>query len=443
MKALQQFFHKTSEHEFLPAALEIQETPPSPAGRAILWGIMVFFLIAVIWAVVGKVDIVAVAQGKIIPSGRVKVIQPLETGVIIAIHVREDQQVKKGDVLIELDPTNTSADRDRILVERLQAEQERRRLTALLKVLDEGQLTIANDKELAGLTRQRIYSEWRDYQSRLNSVVKEIEQRRAGKAAVRERINQLNGTIPLISERANSHKKLIEKGLVARTQWLEIEEQRIEQVKERDIQKQQLLSLESGIQSLQEREKSLTANTRSTWLQAMSEVETRLSVYDKELKKASQRSYLQQLRSPVDGVVKQLAVHTIGGVVTPAQELMQIVPENVKLQIEAWIQNKDIGFVKESQEVEIKVDAFPFTRYGLIHGRILALSDDAIASEEAGLIYAAQVTMESSVIEVNGKPVNLSPGMSVTVEVKTGKRRVIEFLMAPLLRYKSESIRER
>jgi hemolysin D len=429
--------------EFLPAALEIQETPPSPAGRLILWAIMIFFILSILWATIGQVDIVAVAQGKIIPSSRVKVIQPLETGVITAIHVHEDQQVKQGDVLIELDPTSSRADQDRIQAERHQAQQEKQRLAGLLDALDKGQPIFKPDNQLQALTRQRILSEWGDYQSQLKSVIKEIEQRRSEQDAVRERINQLNGTIPLVSERANSMKQVADKGMVARTQWLELEEERIEQVKERDIQRKQLTSLESAIESLQEKKKSLMANTRATWLQAMSEVEIRLSVYDKEYTKASQRSDLLQLKAPVDGVVKQLAVHTIGGVVTPAQELMQIVPENETLQVEAWIQNKDIGFVSESQEAEIKVDAFPFTKYGLIHGQILNLSDDAIASKEAGLVYSAQVAMDAATIEVNGKPVNLSPGMSVTVEVKTGKRRVIEFLLSPLLRYKSESIRER
>ncbi|TNF92096.1 MAG: HlyD family type I secretion periplasmic adaptor subunit [Gammaproteobacteria bacterium] len=434
-----------NEMEFLPAALEIVETPSSPLGRKILWSIISFFLIAVTWSMIGEVDIVAVAQGKIIPSGRVKVIQPLETGVITVIHVKEDQLVTKGDVLIELDTTNTSADRDRLLAEQNATQQDKLRLQTLLGLLKE---QITNDKEpitndKSQLTNDRISAEWSEYTSQVMTIQNEIKQRESELTATHERINQLNGTIPLISERASSLKKLLRDKLVARTQWLEVEEERVEQVKERDIQKQVQQSIQSSIDALNEKEKSHKAKSRSQWLLALSETETQLSVYEKEIEKAEQRNVRHQLIAPVTGVIKQLAVHTIGGVVTPAQEMMQIVPNNEALQVEAWLENKDIGFVREGQTAEIKVDAFPFTKYGTIDGKISALSNDAIASEQAGLIYNAQVDMSQTSINVNGQPVKLSPGMSVTVEAITGKRRLIEYLMSPLLRYKDESVRER
>ncbi len=426
--------------QFLPAALEIQQTPPSPLGRAILWAVILFFLAALFWAVIGEVDIVAVAQGKILPSSRIKLIQPLETGVITAIHVSEDARVKQGDVLIELDATATRADRDRLVAEQHATLQDQHRLHTLLQALDTGEVP---EKIADSLVHQRIISEWRDYQSRLAEIRQQIKQKQAERAATRERIFQLGATIPLITERADSLKKLLGKNMVSRTRWLELEQLRVQQTREREIQRKLLLANSAGIASLDERKATLKANSRSRWLQALAEVEVRLKVTREELQKAEQRNIRQNLTAPVAGVIKQLSVYTIGGVVTPAQQLMQIVPEGRSLQVEAWVENKDIGFVKEGQIAEIKIDAFPFTRYGTIDGRIESLSDDAVSSEENGLIYSAQVAMDRTTIPVEGKDVNLSPGMRVSVEAKIGKRRIIEYLLAPLLRYRSESIRER
>ena len=152
---------------------------------------------------------------------------------------------------------------------------------------------------------------------------------------------------------------------------------------------------------------------------------------------------MQRLASPIDGVVQQLAVHTVGGVVTPAQQLLVVVPKEHQLEVEAWVENKDIGFVKKGQPVEIKVESFPFTIYGIIQGTVVSISDDAVPQEKVGLIYAARVSMERSAMQVEGKEVRLSPGMGVTAEIKTGQRRLMEFFLSPLLKSVQESARER
>lgn len=159
--------------------------------------------------------------------------------------------------------------------------------------------------------------------------------------------------------------------------------------------------------------------------------------------KATQRNQLQRLTAPVDGVVQQLAVHTIGGVVTPAQQLMVIVPQEEGIEVEAVITNRDIGFVREGQAAEVKIDAFPYTKYGAIDAELVNLSNDAVPDEKLGLIYTARVLLKQSAIRVEEKMINLSPGMSVTVEVKTGKRRLIEYVLSPLMQYADESVRER
>ena len=151
----------------------------------------------------------------------------------------------------------------------------------------------------------------------------------------------------------------------------------------------------------------------------------------------------QTLTAPIDGVVQQLSVHTIGGVVTPAQQLMVIAPKEGQLEIEAWIENKDIGFVKEGQAAEIKVEAFPFTKYGVIDGKLLHVSHDAVPLDKVGYVYSARVDMEQTSIDVGDKQIRLSPGMNVAVEVRTGQRRVIEYFLSPILRGFKETARER
>ena len=175
----------------------------------------------------------------------------------------------------------------------------------------------------------------------------------------------------------------------------------------------------------------------------LSTTETKVASLVQEVTKAGQKADFQRLTAPIDGVVQQLAVHTVGGVVTPAQELLIVVPQDHPVEVEAQVENKDVGFVKNGQIVEIKVETFPFTLYGTIPGKVLSVSDDAAPIEKVGLIYPTRVSMDRSTIQVEGRQVNLSPGMAVTVEVKTGQRRVIEYLLSPLLKSVKESIRER
>jgi len=442
--------------EFLPAALEIQETPPLPASHWILRAIMLFFTISVVWAMVGEVDIVGMAQGKIVPSGRVKIIQPLETGVVKTIYVIEGQHVLQGEPLIELDTTLTGADSDHIHEQLIAFKLDRARLLSILDNLNTEQVsgeqeqkstvyfteTEATDIQIR-LQKQRIEKLLNQFNADLAALEDERRQRQAERAAVVQRIEQLNSTIPLITERCQSLKDLLEEKMVARVQWLELEEERIEQVKEREIQKNTMVSIDAAIANIRQRMKSMQSEFESQRLTELAEVENSIAALEQERIKADKKVTLQRMVAPVSGKVHQLAIHTIGGVVTPAQELMRIVPEDDAIEVEAWLANKDVGFVHEGQSAEIKIETFPFTKYGTIDGEIMTLSNDATADENLGLVYATRVKMAMTTMQVNDKTVNLSPGMAVTVEVNMGKRKLIEFLLSPLLRYKDESVRER
>jgi hemolysin D len=270
-----------------------------------------------------------------------------------------------------------------------------------------------------------------------------IESRRADLAATRNEVKKLEGTLPLITRRAEALKKMVDKKLGSEQVWLELEEERIQQQQELAALKDRIQQVQASIREAEEQRRALESQFRGKLLSELAETERRIAQLEQERVKAAQRKERQRLVAPVSGVVQQLAIHTIGGVVTPAQELMKIVPESQALEVEAWILNKDIGFVEEGQAAEVKIETFPFTRYGTIDGEVINVSSDAVTDEEKGLVYAGRVLMKQSVIQVDQKTVNLTPGMAVTVEVKTGKRRLIEFILSPLLRYKQESLGER
>jgi len=431
------------EAEFLPAVLEIQDRPPSPLGRAVVLTIVAVFASAVVWASVGHIDIVAVAQGKIIPSGSSKVIQPLESGMIAAIHVRDGQVVKKGQVLIELDPTQTDAEQERITNEHRSAKVESARLQALIA----GQMNLTapegTNPKLAALHQRMLREQLGQYQARVDATRHIIDQRKAAMEATKTTIARLESTVPMQEQRANAYKQLVDQDFVSRMEFLAAEKQRIEETQELAKQRELLGQDLAAMAEAQKNYQALISEFQQTHMAELTSSETKSASLAQEVVKAGQRQVLQKLMAPIDGVVQQLAVHTVGGIVTPAQQLMVVVPQEHQLEIEAWVENKDIGFVKDGQPVEIKVETFPFTRYGLITGRILSTSNDAVPLDKGVLVYAARVSMERSTIQVEDKLVNLSPGMAVSVEIKTGQRRLIEFFLSPLLKYGQESIRER
>ncbi|WP_053378906.1 HlyD family type I secretion periplasmic adaptor subunit [Nitrospira moscoviensis] len=423
--------------------LEIQEAPPSPIGRAILWTLVLVFTTGVLWATLGWIDIVATAQGKIIPSGYSKVIQPYESGVIAAIYVQDGQVVKKGDVLIELDPTLNRADYDRAANEFHAAQVEAARLRALIASHDTFDAPPDAEAHYVVLQQQLLRDQLAEYRAKVAAARHLIEQRAAAVEQTRENIVRLETTVPMEAERADAYKTLLEHDAVTKMDFLQAEGQRIDKQQELAGQRKKLTQDRAALAEAENNYRAMLSEFQQTKQAELSAVETKTVSLVQEVTKAGQKAELQRLLAPIDGVVQQLAVHTVGGVVTPAQQLLIVVPQDHPVEVEAQVENKDVGFVKEGQPVEVKVETFPFTLYGTIPGHVLTVSDDAAPIEKVGLVYPTRVSMEPSTIQVEGKQVNLSPGMAVTVEIKTGQRRVIEYLLSPLLKSVKESLRER
>jgi hemolysin D len=457
---------RENEIAFLPAALEITESPPSPIGRAIAASIIAVFCIALVWATLGSVDIVATATGKIVPGGRTKLIQPFETGVVRAIHVRDGQSVKAGDVLIELDPTMTDADQEHQRSDLVAAELDVARLRAALA---EDPLAAFRPPQSAGaaeieMHRQFLISQRAEQNAKLSEIERQQGQKEAERATTSASVAKLQATIPVLQERVDIRKNLLEKALVSKITYLSEFQDLVGLQQDLVVQQSRLREADAAIALLKETRERTAAEYRRTTFDALAKAEQKVASAAQEVVKAERRTKLQHLTAPVDGVVQQLAVHTVGGVVTPAQALAVLVPSDSHLEIEAMLSNRDIGFVHPGQKTEIKVDTFNFTRYGLLHGDVLSVSTDAItrdrqqggsndrasgaaqsSSEPKGqeLEYAARISLDRTHMQVEDKLVKLGPGMAVTVEIKTGTRRIISYLLSPLARYKQESLRER
>lgn len=495
---------RTGTKAFLPALLEIDATPPHPLARATAAAIALLLVAAVTWASVGRVDEVAVASGKLVPRGEVKPVQVAEQGVVRAVLVAEGVRVRQGQVLLELDPTDARADRDRLEREVRLAHRECRRLAALWShvtadargtadpIVTVGRVSSpasagrspaepAQDGRLASqplnghrasdggeggpdgvanragdcgaaeaaegaagwLDRARLDSELAAHRAEVRVQAEEARRARSEREALAERVTGLEASVPLLARRAEATRRLAEGKLAAEHAYLEIEQARVEAEGELRAQRARVVELEAAVRLAEERRSALEAAFRRDVLARLQEAERRLSGLEEERRKAEHRLGLQTLRAPVDGVVQQLAVHGPGTVVAPSSPVMVVVPEGVELEVEARLANRDVGFVRDGQEAVVKLEAFPFTRFGTIHGTVTRVSTDAVGDERQGLTYAMRVELSAQHLDAGGGQVALAPGMAAAVEVRTGERRLISFFLEPLLRYRDESLRER
>jgi len=457
---------RDAELEFLPAALEIVETPPSPRRRAVAATIMLLLAAALGWSAWGTVDIVTSATGRIVPSERTKVVQPFETGVVRAIRVDDGHAVKAGDVLIELDPTVNGAERDRARNDLLAEQLNIARLRAALDGDEAAEGFAAPpdaDPKLVAVQRQLLVNQVNEHRAKLAALMRQEAQKEAEQSTIGATIHKLETSLPVVQQRVDIRKALFDKELGSKLTYFEVLQQALEQREELNVQKSHLVEAEAAAAAIRETRRQTEAEFRRTLSDDLAKSVQKASGLAQELVKAEQRTRLQALTAPVDGVVQQLAVHTVGGVVTPAQALLVIVPSDSRLEIDAMVSNRDIGFVRAGQEVEIKVDTFNFTRYGLLHGKVLSVSEDAIirdkpqdradraaptppdTSEPKGqeLTYSARISLDRTRMQIDERMVNLSPGMAVTAEIKTGSRTILSYLLSPLLRYRQEALRER
>lgn len=437
------------EAAFLPAALSLQETPVHPAPRRVAYALMALFAIAVLWSVFGHVDIVAVAQGRIVVSERTKVVQPLERSVVKRVLVKDGDAVKAGQPLVELDPTVASADKATVQEQVKAAESDALRARALLRVLGTGASAPrasfpADWTEAETQAAQALLAaEWGDITAKAARLHSEANRRQAETATVREIISKLEATLPMARQREADAKGLAEQGYAPVHAAQDKARERLEMERDLATQRARLAETLAALRETENGRAAFLAETRRALHDRAQQAELKRELGAQEHAKVAQRERLTVLTAPVDGTVQQLAVHTVGGVVTEAQALMIIVPEGAQVTAEVVIENKDVGFVNIGQAAEVKLETFPYTRYGTVPATVSRLTADAVNDEKKGAIFPATLALAANQIDVDGKPIRLAPGMNLTAEIKTGKRRVIEFLLSPVQKAGGESLRER
>ncbi len=431
------------EIAFLPAALSLQETPVHPSPRRLAWLIMALFMIALIWSIFGKVDIVAVAQGRIIVSDRTKTIQPLEVSVVKAVRVKDGDHVKAGQILVELDPTVAIADKESINEQLRAIHSEKLRTKALLQLLTNSnsiaQVTASMEPEVKSL----LVAEWQDIHAKLSKLNATLQLRQAETGTVLQTIAKLEATVPMTEQRETDFKKLVDQGFVSSHAAQDKTRERVELQRDLLTQRARLVESQANAAEAERTKSSFIFETQRNLNDRYAQAVTKYNLLNADNTKAIQREHQTQLVAPVDGVIQQLAIHTVGAVVTSAQPLMIVVPDSPTVTAEVAIANQDIGFVSVGQPVEVKLETFAYTKYGTVPAVVEVVTADAVTDEKRGSYYPAILTLSKKDMLIDGKRVNLSPGMNVTAEIKTGERRIIEFLLSPVQRAGSESLRER
>lgn len=451
-----------SDHEFLPAALEIMEKPPSPGLRWLLLGLCALFAIALLWSFIGKVDVVATASGKVIPSGNVKIIQPIELGYVRAIHVRNGQRVKAGQLLVELDPTLAGADAEQASQGLLTAEVIAARNTALLAHLQGRSARFiapsGTPADIAETQANFVRTAIAEYEGEKASLQQQRAEQQAQLQGAEAEIAKLTQTLPLVEQQLEARKELADKGYFSKIRLLEYEQLKVEHIQNIEVQRANAAQARAAIGNIDAQLMRLKGSFGKTAVTELSEAQEKSGLAREEVTKSARRKLFQQLRAPVSGTVQQLAISTIGGVVQPAQAIMVIVPDDAQAVVEAQILNKDIGFIREGQPVRVKLEAYNFTDYGIIPGVVESISRDAIDLSQPGqqmakdpngrpiqqgLVYSARIRLNQRTIRVRGRDQMIGPGLAVQAEIKTGERRIINFLLSPIAKTMDEAGRER
>ncbi len=442
------------EAAFLPAALSLQHTPVHPSPRRVAYVVMALFVIAILWACFGKIDIVSTAPGRIIVSERTKVIQPLEASVVLRVLVKDGDKVKAGQVLVELDPTIATADKASVQEQLMAAISEEQRTATLLQSLSKGELLariprgleadlMPNNPSDAAQLKAQLLSEWQDIRAKLAKLSAEASHRQAEISTVQQTIAKLEATVPMAQSREADFKRLVGEGFISSHATQDKTRERVELERDLTVQRARLVEAQAALRESENTRASFQAETRRALQDRNAIAATKVQQLTQDKTKATQRERLTQLTAPVDGTVQQLAIHSVGGVVTAAQALMIVVPDSATVTAEVSIANLDIGFVNAGQKASVKLETFPYTKYGTVSATVDVVTADAVTDEKRGSFYPAILTLDKRTMNIDGKQVAISPGMNVTAEIKTGERRVIEYLLSPIQRAGSESLRER
>ena len=459
------------DREFLPAALEIIEQPPSPIAMAMLVLICLLFVTALSWSYFGRLDIVAVASGKFQPEGRVKTIQPVRTGRVVSIEARNGTHVAAGDLLVRLDPAETEQDAKNAVTSFASYRAEALRRAAAVEAARGDDLpAIAWPDTIPKTLQVREEAVLTSDLTELRSTLANLKAQLAGKDAQKRRLDDTiaaqSSLVATLKERVDMRTSLVNTGSGAKAAVLDAKETYGTQAATLAYENGQRAEMQAAVDVAQSDLVRRTDAFVAENQQKRAEAERQADDFAEKLAKAKIQIEQLTITTPIAGVIQGSTVTTVGQVVTVGEELMRIVPDGTRLEIEAYLPNKDIGFVAPGQEAVVKVESFPFTRYGTLRGKVVRVASDAIPEPEAtsreetptkpspattvgggqhvrDLVFPVTVAVEAETIEADGRPVPLSPGMAVTVDIKTGTRHMLDYLVSPVLETSSSAMHER
>ncbi|MDD3597872.1 HlyD family type I secretion periplasmic adaptor subunit [Sulfuricurvum sp.] len=431
-------FHTKDKHEFTPLLVEIEERPTSPLGRSLLYAILAFMVIGLLWLFFARIDVVVSARGKVIPVGEIKTLQPVETGVIGSILVKEGQSVKKGEVLMEIDPSVTQSDLEskqknltllELEIERLDAQINDRAFHPSSKCQDTSAIA----------TQQMMYTSGKlAYDQQRQVLQEQIRQNDEATEAAKADSSRLKQLLESAKDHEARLKEVLD--IIAKKEYEDAKNQRIEYQEQLTMKEHVIAQSQGKLNELNQQLRLVTQEYRNKLLEELTQKSKEATSLRTEVETTQFRNAKQQIIAPVDGTIGKLLVHTVGGVVTPAEKLLTVIPKGVPLIIQATVLNQDIGFVTKEMDASVKIDTFDFQKYGLLHGKVKHIADDAIEDEKLGPVYEITIDPKETTLRVEGKDLTINPGMSVTAELKVGKRRVIEFFIYPMIKYLDEGL---
>jgi hemolysin D len=477
--------------EFLPAALEVLETPAAPLPVALMLTICAFFALAFAWSFIGRLDVNAVAAGKIEAAGRIKIIQPVDPGKISAIRAENGAHVNAGDLLLELDPTEAMADERaaRGALAAGLAETDRRRFVvdaaravqsvaadsgsaaaALEAIAVEPHGKIAWEEKTPGNLRQReesvLAADLMQIAGALRALDKQIAQKQATSQRLRMSIAYQNALIDTLDQRVATRQEAIDRKVGTKINLYDAKEELQKSQSALASDEGQLIETDAAMGELQSEKIKALSQFVADNENKLADAARKADEAREALAKASARLSHAKLYAPIDGVVQQLSVTTLGQVVGAGQKLAVVTPTDRSLQVEALVANMDIGFVKIGQDVAVKLDAFPFTRFGALHGTVIRIASEAVDEQEAkrtladatapanpaassapgqpeSFVFPVIVALDEAAMHVDGATIPLTPGMTASVDIKTDSRRIIDYLLSPLAKTVSEAATER
>jgi hemolysin D len=466
---------RRDDQEFLPAALEILESPPSPVRMAMILFFAWFVVIALVWTYFGRFDIVAIAQGKIQPPGRVKIIQPVESAKVQTIAVKNGTKVKEGDVLVVFDPQDARADVEALKFTKWALEAEIIRSTSALAYAENRNASTQGTppswppeipEEIRNREERVLNADIAQLESSLVSNEAEIALKQAEKQRLADMVEAQTTLLSNLQDRVTMRSTLAKSGAGSRASLIDGKETMLRETATLTGYRGNYSEADASLKVLSSESKKILQTFIADNTRKIAEAGKTLDEANQRLIKAEIRLANMTLRSPAAGIVQASVIYTIGQVVTPAQDIMRIVPETKTLEVEAYIPNKDIGFIEIGQDVAVKVESFPYMRYGMLAGKVSNIAYDAIPMADAAqiegnpasasesqtfagaqrvqnLVFPITITLERPELMVEGRMIPVSPGMSVSAEIKTGSRRIIEYLFSPLFEVSAEAMREK